>query len=60
MMTLFQKIVKLYPELKDKDFDLPPIGTGTIELRNDGSGDYINVWRHPTLPEPTDDQLQEA
>lgn len=59
-MALIHQILKLYPELKDKDFDLPPIGAGTIELRNDGNGDYINVWNHPTLPEPTEEQLENA
>jgi hypothetical protein len=54
-MTLYEKIIKLYPELTDTDFN--PI-TGTITLQNDsdGKGDYIAKWEH-TLPRPTDEQL---
>jgi hypothetical protein len=53
-MTLYQKINLLYPELQLSDFD--PI-TGTIFLQNDGNGDYIIKWEHPTLARPTDKQL---
>ena len=61
-MALIHQICKLYPELEDKDFDIPPMGAGTIELRNDsdGRGDYIHVWNHPTLAEPTEEQLENA
>jgi hypothetical protein len=54
-MTLYDKIIKLYPELTDADFS--PM-TGTILLQNDsdGKGDYIAKWEH-TLPRPTDEQL---
>jgi len=59
MMTLYDKILALYPALTDADFG--PFG-GTIRLRNDadGRGDYIEVWDHPTLPRPTDEQLAEV
>jgi hypothetical protein len=55
-MTLYDKIMSLYPELTNDDFN---IMTGTIKLQNDsdGKGDYIKEWNHPTLPKPTDEQL---
>lgn len=55
-MNLVEKIMALYPELKQQDFS--PF-TGTIQLRNDsdGRGDYIAAWNHPTLPRPTEEQL---
>lgn len=54
-MTLFQKIISIYPELTDNDFYL----SGTITLQNDsdGQGDYIAKWEHPTLAQPTQEQL---
>lgn len=54
MMTLYDKIMALYPELQVEDF------MDTIRLQNDsdGKGDYIAKWEHPTLPRPTDEQLQ--
>jgi hypothetical protein len=53
MMTLFDKIIALYPDLQPIDF------LTTIRLQNDsdGRGDYIAEWNHPTLPEPTPEQL---
>ena len=51
-MTLFEKIIALYPELADFDF-----ARGIITLQNDGKGDYIAVWNHPTLAKPTAEQL---
>jgi len=53
MMTLYEKIMALYPSLTQQDF------LDTIRLQNDsdGKGDYIAFWRHPTLAEPTDEQL---
>jgi len=55
-MTLYDKIIVLYPELTYTDFNLT---TGTIILQNDsdGRGDYIAKWEHPTLAKPTDEQL---
>jgi hypothetical protein len=55
-MTLYDKIIKLYPSLTSQDF--LPI-TGTIHLQNDsdGKGDYIKSWNHPTLTQPTQQQL---
>ena len=52
-MTLYDKIMALYPSLTDSDF------TTTIRLQNDsdGKGDYIAAWEHPTLARPTEEQL---
>ena len=57
-MTLYEKLIKLYPSLTEADFS--PFG-GTIMLQNDsdGRGDYIREWNHPTLPKPTDKQIAE-
>jgi hypothetical protein len=54
MMTLFDKIKAIYPELTDRDF------LDTIRLQNDsdGKGDYIAKWDHPTLTRPTEEQLK--
>jgi hypothetical protein len=53
-MTLYDKIVNLYPELANYDFIF-----GDIRLQNDsdGRGDYIAKWEHPTLARPTQAQL---
>ena len=52
-MTLYDKIMALYPELQPQDF------LDIIRLQNDsdGKGDYIAKWEHPTLPRPTQEQL---
>lgn len=55
-MTLFEKIASIYPELaSDKS---RPLFFKTIILQNDGDGDYIKEWNHPTLEKPTDEQLK--
>jgi hypothetical protein len=48
---LYEKIMALYPELQPQDFRT------VITLQNDGNGDYIAAWNHPTLPRPTDEEL---
>lgn len=55
-MSLYDKIISLYPDLKQDDF--MPFG-GTIRLQNDsdGKGDYIREWNHPEYAEPTQEQL---
>jgi len=55
-MTLPEKIILIYPAITYQDF-APP--TGTIRLQNDsdGRGDYIAKWEHPTLVQPTEEQL---
>ena len=52
-MTLYDKIITLYPSLTNDDFET------VILLRNDsdGKGDYIKEWNHPTLAKPTQEQL---
>ena len=52
-MTLFDKIMAIYPDLTMQDFMI------VIRLQNDsdGRGDYIAAWNHPTLPQPTQEQL---
>ena len=54
-MTLQDKIISIYPNLKTSDFDY--YFGGCIALQNDGQGDYIKEWNHPTLAKPTDEQL---
>jgi len=53
-MTLYEKILSIYPELTDFDF-----ASGVITLQNDsdGRGDYIKEWNHPTLAKPTQEEL---
>ena len=53
-MTLYDKIIQIYPELATYDFL-----NGDIALQNDsdGKGDYIAKWEHPTLAKPTDEEL---
>jgi len=55
-MTLYEKIMALYPELQITDF------MTVIRLQNDsdGRGDYIAKWEHPTLAKPTQEQLDGA
>ena len=53
-MTLYEKIIEIYPELSDYSF---LYGDITLQNDSDGKGDYIKVWNHPTLPRPTDEEL---
>ena len=52
-MNLYEKIKSIYPQLTFNDF------MTTIHLQNDsdGKGDYIAKWEHPTLAQPTKEQL---
>lgn len=54
-MTLYDKIIKIYPELATYNFI-----NGDILLQDDsnGQGAYIAKWEHPTLSKPTEDQLK--
>ena len=52
---MYEKIISLYPELTNSDFSSL---IGTIIIQNDGKGDYIAKWEHPTLARPTEDQLK--
>jgi hypothetical protein len=53
MMTLYEKIKAIYPQLEDKDF----IDTIRLQNNSDGKGDYIVAWNHSTLAKPTEEQL---
>jgi hypothetical protein len=52
-MTLYDKIMAIYPELQLQDF----LTVITLQNDSDGRGDYIKSWNHPTLPRPTQEQL---
>ena len=52
-MTLYEKIMAIYPSLIDKDFWT----VITLQNDSDGKGDYIAKWEHPTLARPTQEQL---
>jgi hypothetical protein len=55
-MTLYDKIIAIYPELTDRDF----MTVITLQNDSDGKGDYIAKWEHPTLAKPTPEQLGET
>jgi hypothetical protein len=52
---LYDKIKSIYPELTDRDF----LTVITLQNDSDGRGDYIAAWNHPTLPRPTEEQLND-
>lgn len=54
-LSLHEKIRAIYPELIDSDF-CPPT-TIFLQDDNDGNGAYIAKWEHPSLPQPTQEQL---
>lgn len=56
-MTLYDKIIDLYPSLTDADFH-PTRGVITLQNDSDGRGDYIAKWEHPTLQKPTEEELK--
>jgi hypothetical protein len=58
-MTLYEKILSIYPELTGEDFT-PSRGTIMLQNDSDGRGDYIKSWTHATLAEPTEEQLASA
>ena len=51
---LYNKIMALYPSLTQQDF----LTVITLQNDSDGKGDYIAKWEHPTLAEPTAEQLK--
>ena len=55
-MSLYAKLVEKHPELTVEDFH--PI-TGSILLvdDSDGFGARIAKWEHPTLAQPSDEEL---
>ena len=56
-MNLYEKIIGVYPELVGKS--LIDIGI-LLQNDSDGRGDYIAKWEHPTLAQPTQEQLDAA
>ena len=52
---LYDKINSLYDSLVPEDFG--PRGTIILQNDSDGKGDYIAKWEHPTLAQPTQEQL---
>jgi hypothetical protein len=54
-MTLYDKIILIYPDLTIKDFH-PLIGKIFLQNDSDEKGDYIKSWTH-TSPQPTQEQL---
>ena len=55
-MTLVEKIILIYPELTIADF-ASPVASIIVQNDSDGKGDYIKSWNHPTLKQPTKEQL---
>jgi len=51
---LYEKLIAIYPELRTYDMT-----KGDIALRDDG-GPYVSIWNHPTLPQPTQEQIDAA
>jgi len=66
-MTLSDKIKTLYDTITDSDFTADSCNNGSILLKNNGvtppngkvkvGNDYIESWNHPTLAQPTQEQL---
>lgn len=52
-MTLYEKIIAIYPQLTDNYF----MTVITLQDDSDGRGAYIAKWEHPTLARPTEEQL---
>lgn len=52
-MTLYDKIMAIYPDLTQQDF----LTVITLQNDSDRKGDYIAKWEHPTLARPTDEEL---
>ena len=49
-MTLWEKIIAVYPELTDSDFG--NFGTITLQDDSDGKGAYVKEWNY-SKPLPT-------
>lgn len=60
-MNLTEKIISIYPELANYDW-VNAMMKDIIILKDDatGAGEYIAVWNHPTLAEPTQAQIDAA
>jgi hypothetical protein len=53
---MLEKIISMYPDLTIADFH-PNRGTILLQDDSDGKGVYIAKWEHPTLAQPTEEQL---
>ena len=51
--NLAERIKAIYPELTWDDFRMNII----VQNDSDGKGDFIRAWNHPTLSQPTDEQI---
>ena len=60
-MNLTEKIIIIYPELADYDW-VNAMMNDIIIIKDDatGDGEYIGTWNHPTLAQPTQEQLDAA
>lgn len=56
-MDISEKVKIIYPQLTALDFMGGDKGI-VIQDDSDGRGAYIAEWNHPTLLEPTDEQLE--
>jgi hypothetical protein len=54
MMTLYEKIKSIYPQIDDMEFRQV---FGSIALFKEGETEYIAKWEHPTYARPTEEQL---
>jgi len=52
-MTLYERIMALYPSLTQQDF----LTVITLQNDSDNRGDYIKAWNHPDFPMPSQEQL---
>ena len=50
-MTLVEKIKSVKPNITEEDFRY------NVIVQNDGRGDYIKEWNHPTETQPTEEEL---
>lgn len=55
-MNLYEKITKIYPELKGNAIAFSTVIV--LQDDKDGRGEYIAKWDHPTLAKPTEEQLK--
>jgi hypothetical protein len=55
-MSLYEKIIAKHPELTVDDFH-PATGIILLVDDSDGFGPYIAKWEHPTLSQPSDEEL---
>jgi len=51
-MTLVEKIKSARPNITDEDFRY------NVIVQNDGDGDFIASWNHPTETQPTAEELE--